>query len=85
MDYDYIRESLFDKKFLAIWQEELKWGYSSFVDQMKEKGPEYFIKDPMIYRGESGEERWNALRRYFKAIGPKGFYGGFMHNVGLPI
>uniref|UniRef100_A0A8D8WDE2 Uncharacterized protein n=1 Tax=Cacopsylla melanoneura TaxID=428564 RepID=A0A8D8WDE2_9HEMI len=83
MDYDYIRESLMDKKFKAIWDEELRWGLSSFIDEMKAKGPTYFIKDPSYYNGESGEARWDSLRRYIKAIGPKGFYEGFMHNIGL--
>lgn len=83
MDYDYIRESLMDKKFKKIWDEELLWGLSNFIDKMKEKGPDYFIKDPTYYYGESGEQRWASLRRYIKAIGPKGFYEGFMHNIGL--
>lgn len=83
MDYDYIRESLLDKKFKAIWDEELLFGVSNLIHMMKEKGPDYFIKDPSYYRGESGEARWASLRRYIKSIGPKGFYEGFVANIGL--
>ncbi|KAI5700774.1 hypothetical protein M8J76_000852 [Diaphorina citri] len=85
MDYDYIRESLMDRKFKAIWDEELRWGLSNLIDQMKEKGPDYFIKDPCYYKGKSGEERWSSLRRYIKAIGPRGFQEGFMGNIGLQL
>lgn len=83
MDYDYIRESLMDKKFKAIWDETLLFGVSNLIHEMKDRGPTYFIKDPSYYNGPSGEERWASLRRYIKAIGPKGFYEGFMANIGL--
>lgn len=83
MDYDYIRESLLDKKFKKIWDDELLFGVSNLIHMMKEKGPEYFIKDPTYYIGQSGEARWASLRRYIKAIGPRGFYEGFVPNVGV--
>lgn len=71
-----LAKSLGEPTFKAKWMEANSKGFDNLLIQLEEKGPNHFInkdKDYKDLRAGKGGLFWDAIIKYIKHIGSKGF------------